>query len=76
MPQGFQIATGDACGRQRLSRDIPPVDSIEVATEFPLDGFEVGRYCVLVDMVNERVCWFQDMGSEVADRWIEIMKPE
>jgi ubiquinone/menaquinone biosynthesis C-methylase UbiE/glycosyltransferase involved in cell wall biosynthesis len=60
-------------GRQRLSHDVAPGDCVEVVSEVPLDGFKPGRYRVLFDMVNELVCWFQTVGSEVVERWIEIV---
>jgi ubiquinone/menaquinone biosynthesis C-methylase UbiE/glycosyltransferase involved in cell wall biosynthesis len=60
-------------GRQRLSHDVAPGNFVEVVTEVSLDGFKPGRYRVLFDMVNELVCWFQSVGSEVVERWIEIV---
>jgi hypothetical protein len=63
----------DNLGRQRLRHDVPPGDRIEVVSEVPLEGFKPGSYRVLFDMVNEQVCWFQSMGSEVAERWIEVV---
>jgi SAM-dependent methyltransferase/glycosyltransferase involved in cell wall biosynthesis len=63
----------DTRGRHLLTEDVPPGGQIEVACEISLDGFEPGRYRVLFDMVNELVNWFQDKGSEVAQRWVEII---
>jgi hypothetical protein len=63
----------DSKGRQLLSEDVPPGGRIEVISEVSLEGFKPGRYRVLFDMVNELVHWFQDKGSEVAERWVEIM---
>jgi SAM-dependent methyltransferase/glycosyltransferase involved in cell wall biosynthesis len=63
----------DSKGRQLLSEDVPPGGRIEVISEVSLEGFKPGRYRVLFDMVNELVHWFQDKGSEAAERWVEIM---
>jgi SAM-dependent methyltransferase/glycosyltransferase involved in cell wall biosynthesis len=60
-------------GRQRLRHDVPPGGRIEVVSEVSLAGFMPGSYRVLFDMVNEQVCWFQSIGSEVVERWIEIV---
>jgi ubiquinone/menaquinone biosynthesis C-methylase UbiE len=63
----------DNRGRQRLQHDVPPGGRVEVVSEVSLEGFEPGSYRVLFDMVNELVCWFQSSGSEVVERWIEIV---
>jgi hypothetical protein len=63
----------DNRGRQRLRHDVPPGGRIEVVSEVPLEGFKPGSYRVLFDMVNELVCWFQGVGSDVVERWIEIV---
>jgi SAM-dependent methyltransferase len=63
----------DTRGRQRLATDVPPGSRIQVASEVSLEGFTPGSYRVLFDMVNELVCWFQSVGSEVVERWIEIV---
>jgi SAM-dependent methyltransferase len=63
----------DTGGRQPLTEDVPPGGQIEVAAEVSLEGLEAGRYQMLFDMVNELVNWFQDKGSEVAQRWVEII---
>ena len=34
------------------------------------------RYRLLADMVNEQVCWFQHVGSAVAERWLDIFTAE
>ena len=60
-------------GRQLLSHDVAPGHYIEVVSEVSLEGFKPGRYRMLFDMVNELVCWFQSVGSEVVERWIEIV---
>jgi ubiquinone/menaquinone biosynthesis C-methylase UbiE/glycosyltransferase involved in cell wall biosynthesis len=62
----------DSRGRQRLSRDVPPGSQIEVRSEVSVEGLEPGRYRMLFDMVNELVCWFQSVGSETVERWIEV----
>ena len=63
----------DSRGRQQLSYDVPPGGRIEVVSEVTLEGLEPGSYRVLFDMVNELVCWFQSIGSEVVERWIEVV---
>jgi ubiquinone/menaquinone biosynthesis C-methylase UbiE/glycosyltransferase involved in cell wall biosynthesis len=63
----------DNRGRQRLRHEVPPGGRIEVVSEVPLEGFRPGSYRVLFDMVNEQVCWFQSIGSEAVERWIEIV---
>jgi ubiquinone/menaquinone biosynthesis C-methylase UbiE/glycosyltransferase involved in cell wall biosynthesis len=63
----------DSRGRQRLSRDVPPSSRVEVVSEVSVEGLEPGRYRMLFDMVNELVCWFQSVGSETVERWIEIV---
>jgi ubiquinone/menaquinone biosynthesis C-methylase UbiE/glycosyltransferase involved in cell wall biosynthesis len=63
----------DSRGRQRLAHDVPAGGRIEVVSEVSLEGLELGSYRVLFDMVNELVCWFQSIGSEVVERWIEVV---
>jgi SAM-dependent methyltransferase/glycosyltransferase involved in cell wall biosynthesis len=63
----------DSRGRKPLSRDVPSGQRIEVITEVSLEGLRPGRYRLLFDMVNELVCWFQSVGSEVDERWVEIV---
>jgi hypothetical protein len=63
----------DTRGRQPLTADVPPGGQIEVASEVSFEGLEPGRYRLLFDMVNELVHWFQDKGSEIAERWVEIL---
>jgi ubiquinone/menaquinone biosynthesis C-methylase UbiE/glycosyltransferase involved in cell wall biosynthesis len=63
----------DSRGRQPLSQDVAPGGEVEVVTELALEGLEAGRYRLLFDMVNEQIHWFQDKGSEIAERWIEIV---
>ena len=70
-PNGHVIE--ESRGRQRLSHDVMPGGYVEVVSEVSLDGMQTGRYRVLFDMVNELVCWFQTVGSEVVERWIEIV---
>jgi ubiquinone/menaquinone biosynthesis C-methylase UbiE/glycosyltransferase involved in cell wall biosynthesis len=62
----------DSRGRQRLSRDVPPGGRIEVRSEVSMEGLAPGRYRMLFDMVNELVCWFQSVGSETVERWVEV----
>jgi ubiquinone/menaquinone biosynthesis C-methylase UbiE/glycosyltransferase involved in cell wall biosynthesis len=62
----------DSRGRQRLARDVPPGGRIEVTSEVSMEGLAPGRYRMLFDMVNELICWFQSVGSETVERWIEV----
>jgi hypothetical protein len=59
--------------RQRPSHDVMPGGDVEVVSEVSLEGLPIGRYRVLFNMVNELVCWFQTVGSEVVERGIEIV---
>ena len=70
-PEGRVL--GDDRGRQQLAADVPPGGRIEVVSEVSLEGFKPGSYRVVFDMVNELVCWFQSVGSEVVERRIEIV---
>ena len=63
----------NSIGRQHLAEDVPPGGRVEVTSEVSFEGFEPGRYRVLFDMVNELVHWFQDKGSEAAERWVEVV---
>lgn len=63
----------DDRGRQHLMHDVPPGGRIEVVSDVSVEGFQPGRYRVLFDMVNELVCWFQSVGSEVVERWVEVV---
>jgi len=63
----------DSRGRQPLARDVPPGGRIDVVAEVSVEGLKPGRYRLLFDMVNELVCWFQVGGSEVVERWIEVL---
>jgi ubiquinone/menaquinone biosynthesis C-methylase UbiE len=63
----------DSRGRQGLAHDVPPGEQVRVVSEVSLAGLEPGSYRLLFDMVNERVCWFQNVGSEVVERRIEIV---
>jgi SAM-dependent methyltransferase/glycosyltransferase involved in cell wall biosynthesis len=63
----------DSKGRRLLSEDVPPGGRIEVVSEVPLEGCEAGRYRLLFDLVNEQVSWFQDIGSEVVEQWLEVV---
>lgn len=59
-------------GRTEIGRDVAPGDSIDVAAELSLAGLDPGSYRLLVDMVNEQVCWFQFVGSQVAERPLRV----
>ena len=60
-------------GRAALPRDVPPGDSIELVTEVPLAGLTPASYCLVVDMVDELICWFEIVGSQVARHDFEIV---
>ena len=60
-------------GRAALPRDVPPGDSIELVTEVPLAGLTPASYCLVVDMVDELICWFEIVGSRVARHDFEIV---
>jgi ubiquinone/menaquinone biosynthesis C-methylase UbiE len=63
----------DDRGRQHLMHDVPPGGRIEVVSDVSVEGLQPGRYRVLFDMVNELVCWFQSVGSDVVERWVEVV---
>src|SRR5262249_23021790 len=49
----------DTRGRTLLPRDILPGETIDMTVEVPLSGLGPGVYRIIVDLVNENVCWFQ-----------------
>jgi hypothetical protein len=53
--------------------DVLPGGRIEVVSDVSVEGLQPGRYRVLFDMVNELVCWFQSVGSDVVERWVEVV---
>ena len=63
----------DSRGQQTLANDVPPGEHVRVVSEVSLAGVEPGSYRLLFDMVNEHVCWFQSVGSEVLERPIEVV---
>jgi ubiquinone/menaquinone biosynthesis C-methylase UbiE/glycosyltransferase involved in cell wall biosynthesis len=63
----------DSRGRRPLAHDVPPGGFVDVVTEMSVEGLKPGRYRLLFDMVNELVCWFQSVGSETDERWIEVV---
>ena len=69
-PDG-RVLTDDR-GRRHLMHDVPPRGRIEVVSEVSVEGLQPGRYRILFDMVNELVCWFQSVGSDAVERWVEV----
>jgi hypothetical protein len=62
----------DGRGRTELSRDVAPGESIDVSAELSLAGLAAGEYRLLLDMVDEPVCWFQHVGSPVVERLLAL----
>jgi SAM-dependent methyltransferase len=58
--------------RAFLDRDVPPGDSVEVQAVFAAPP-EPGRYELVVDMVADGVCWFQERGSRAVALRLEVM---
>lgn len=79
---GFKLLRADGRvlddwrGRTELPGDVAPGACIELSAELSLAGLQPGRYRLLADMVNEQVCWFQHVGSAVAERWLDIFPAE
>jgi ubiquinone/menaquinone biosynthesis C-methylase UbiE len=83
-PVGGQITLGvkivgadgrlldDLQGRMGLPADVSPGESVEIQTQISLEELPPGRYGLVVDMVNERVAWFADLGSEPVELWLDL----
>lgn len=77
----------DAAGRslrighftQRLPRDVAPGESVAVEATFALPE-SAGSYVLRLDMVDERVAWFSQLGSPTTDlvltvTWSDSLDP-
>lgn len=62
----------DRAGRHALPADVRPGESVRIEARLDLSHLPPGRYRLVVDMVSERVAWFQDLGSRAAERWIDL----
>jgi SAM-dependent methyltransferase len=60
-------------GRLSLPADLAPGDEAILAAAVPVPE-KPGRYCLVFDMVDERICWFADAGSSPAS--LEFTVPE
>jgi protein tyrosine phosphatase (PTP) superfamily phosphohydrolase (DUF442 family) len=52
-------------------RQLEPGESIELSADLP--PLEPGRYALTVDLVDEHVTWFAEMGSKPLERTIEVV---
>lgn len=62
----------DLLGRRPLPHDVRPGASVRIESEVPLADLPPGRYRLVADMVAERVAWFGDLGSPVAEHELVI----
>lgn len=54
----------DEYGRTELSCDVLPGDEVEIASRFTLPDIMLpGDYVMVIDMVDERITWFEQQGS-------------
>jgi SAM-dependent methyltransferase len=59
----------DTLGRTFLPADVPPGGKVSVDIQLPIPAdFTPGEYEVVVDLVNELVCWFSDLRGNEPDR--------
>jgi SAM-dependent methyltransferase len=66
-PSGRLIS--DTIGRTFLPADVPPDRKVSVDLRLPIPGdLKPGEYELVVDLVNELVCWFSDLPGNEADR--------
>ena len=67
---GIQLLTSDhhmvdvEFARARLPADVPPGAAVEVDVNVTLPDADV-RYVLKLDLVDEGICWFEDVGSRV-----------
>lgn len=61
-------------GRTALPRDVPPGDAIELVADISLVGLAPAPYRLIVDMVDELICWFEVVGSDVARHDFEVVE--
>ena len=57
--------------RTALSDDVPPGGSVELTLE-PVAPLAPGRYRVELDLVAEHLAWFEDLGSPLLERTLEV----
>jgi len=62
----------DLQGRRALPADVPPGGAVRIESALSLANLAPGRYRLVFDMVNERVAWFQDLGSPVVEHEIQL----
>ena len=55
--------------RTRLTRNVVPGGALEIAVEMTLPDAST-RYVLKVDLVDEGICWFEDVGSRPA--YVEV----
>jgi ubiquinone/menaquinone biosynthesis C-methylase UbiE len=66
---GFQLMTPERrlldmdFRRAEIGRDVPPGASVEVTVRLQLPSAGT-PYLLKLDMVDEHICWFEDMGSK------------
>jgi len=66
-PAGRLIS--DTIGRTFLPADVPPDGKVSVDIQLPIPAdLKPGEYEVVVDLVNELVCWFSDLPGNEPDR--------
>ena len=66
-PNGRLVS--DTIGRTFLASDIPAGGKATVAIQLPIPAdLKPGEYELVVDLVNELVCWFSDLPGNQADR--------
>lgn len=57
--------------RAELPRDVPPGESVEIDARLLMPA-SPGRYRLRLDMVDEFVAWFEQVGSKAVDLEIEV----
>jgi SAM-dependent methyltransferase len=66
-PSGRLIS--DTIGRTFLPADVAPDGKVSIDIQLPIPpDLNPGEYELVVDLVNELVCWFSDLPGNVADR--------
>ena len=58
--------------RTTLPRSVPPGDEIQLTVDLPLPTLESGRCRVRIDLANEQVAWFSELGSDTLDLDVEL----
>ncbi len=57
--------------RTALTDDVPPGASVELTLE-PVAPLATGRYRIELDLVAEHLAWFEDLGSPLLERTLEV----